>query len=118
MNVRVVALFLFLGIVGTGLSVHFRKQQVVTPGEVANRESGDIPVPPKHGPFAKAVVTGEPLFDFGVMEQGQKGEHQFVIRNEGEAPLQLVARMDDHLSVKVVSSPGFRPFLPRLPNVH
>lgn len=104
MNVRVVALFVFLGIVGTGLSVHFRKQVVVETDPRKNTD--DIPVPPKHGPFAKAVVTGEPLFDFGVMEQGQKGEHQFLIRNEGEAPLQLVARMDDHSCQCTVGSLG------------
>ena len=54
MNVRVVALFVFLGIVGTGLSVHFRKQVVVETDPRKNTD--DIPIPPKHGPFAKAVV--------------------------------------------------------------
>lgn len=46
------------------------------------------------GPYPKAVVD-EKEYDFGAMEHGTKGEHVFVIRNEGEAPLQVMAREED-----------------------
>lgn len=47
-----------------------------------------------NGPHPKAV-TEETEFNFGTMQHGSKGSHVFVIRNEGEAPLQLVARKED-----------------------
>ena len=33
------------------------------------------------------IVVDEPTFEFGVMEPNTEGTHDFVIRNEGEAPL-------------------------------
>lgn len=53
-----------------------------------------IPVVAPHGPYPKAVI-GERDYDFGVMEVGGKGSHIFVIRNDGEAPLEVVAREQD-----------------------
>ena len=35
------------------------------------------------------LVASETMFDFGVMEIGQPGTHEFVIKNEGTAPLTL-----------------------------
>jgi hypothetical protein len=63
----------------------------------------DLPAAPKsdydpkiapHGPHPKAVID-ETEFNFGTMLHGSKGSHVFVIRNEGEAPLELVARKED-----------------------
>ncbi|RMG40198.1 MAG: DUF1573 domain-containing protein [Planctomycetota bacterium] len=61
---------------------------------VTRRPNYDIPVPSKTGPHPKAVVP-EKVYNFGVMRQGEEGSHVFVIRNEGEAPLELVARPED-----------------------
>ncbi len=52
---------------------------VATPGE---------PTPSKTGPHPKAVVP-ETKYEFGVMLMGETDEHEFVIRNEGKAPLLL-----------------------------
>lgn len=47
------------------------------------------------GPYPKAVVP-ESEFDFGTLAYGTKGhKHTFLIRNEGAAPLELLARDDD-----------------------
>jgi hypothetical protein len=48
----------------------------------------DDPTPSKTGPHPKAVVP-ETTFDFGVMLMGESQEHEFVVRNEGKAPLKL-----------------------------
>ena len=59
-----------------------------------NNNSGDsdteIPKPSESGPHPKAVVD-DTVHNFGTMKKGDEGVHQFVIRNEGEAPLQLYA---------------------------
>lgn len=94
MNIRAIAVVVFLVVTSGGLLVHFR-QQSLTEGAKPPVESG-IPVPPKSGPFGKFVVEGETVHDFGVMELGQKGTHEFKIRNDGPGPLKLVARKEDH----------------------
>ncbi len=43
----------------------------------------------KTGPFPKAVLE-EGMHEFGSIELGQKGRHIFVIRNDGDAPLELM----------------------------
>jgi hypothetical protein len=50
--------------------------------------SSDEPTPSKTGPHPKAVVP-ETTYEFGVMLMGESQEHEFVVRNEGEAPLKL-----------------------------
>src|SRR4051812_43760311 len=40
-----------------------------------------------HGP--RLVVEGGEIFDFGTMDRGTEGNHDFVFRNEGDAPLVL-----------------------------
>ncbi|QGJ72256.1 Hypothetical protein PBC10988_39740 [Planctomycetales bacterium 10988] len=44
---------------------------------------------PKDQPQPKAVLVGEPMFDFGTQEVSTTSSHQFLIRNEGEADLIL-----------------------------
>lgn len=46
------------------------------------------------GPYPKAV-TPELDYDFGAAQHLTEGSHTFVIRNEGEAPLVVVARPGD-----------------------
>jgi len=40
------------------------------------------------GPYPKAVVD-EPLYKFGEMAVGQSLSHKFILKNEGEAPLEV-----------------------------
>jgi hypothetical protein len=47
-----------------------------------------LAIPGPDDPRPRAVVDA-PEHDFGAMDLGQTGEHRFVIRNEGEAPLKL-----------------------------
>lgn len=99
MKFRVVAIVAFLVVTATTLLVRFRDASVV-PSEAAKAaavaSSADIPVPPKTGPFGKAVVVGKRTHNFGTMEHGGSGEHSFVLRNEGDGPLKMVARKEDH----------------------
>lgn len=50
----------------------------------------DKPVPSSTGPWPKLVVD-DLSYDFGRMLVGSRKEHTFTIRNEGDAPLELVA---------------------------
>ena len=50
-------------------------------------DASALPIP-KEGPFGKAVVS-ESSFDFGMLEQGAKGSHVFLIKNEGPGPLRV-----------------------------
>ncbi len=96
MNIRAVAIVVFLVLTGGGLAVHFR-QQIVSEHDPAAKpvDVSEIPVPPKSGPYGKFVVVGEAVHNFGVMEHMQKGEHEFVIRNDGQAPIKMVALARD-----------------------
>lgn len=63
--------------------------ETAAPAEsVANAGTPGEPTPAKVGPHPKAVVP-ETNYEFGVMLMGESQEHEFVIRNEGEAPLKL-----------------------------
>ena len=105
MNFRAIAIVVFLVVVSGGLMVHFRQQSLTEPKEALANVDG-IPVPPKSGPYGKLVVVDDPLFDFGLMEQGQKGSHEFKIRNDGPGPLKLVARKEDHTCQCTLGSLG------------
>lgn len=105
MNFRGIAIIVFLVVVSGGLMVHFR-QQSITGASSAPAQPDGIPVPPKTGPYGKFVVVGDPLHDFGVMEHGQKGSHEFKIRNDGPGPLKMVARKEDHTCQCTLGSLG------------
>ncbi len=47
-----------------------------------------LPRPAPTGPYPKAVCD-EPKYNFGTMKMFEKGSHEYVVRNEGEAPLHL-----------------------------
>lgn len=113
MYFRVVAIVVFLFAVGGGLAVHFRQAAVENEEQKAHaghahRSEGEpeVPVPPKTGPFAKFVVDGEPIHMFGIMEHFQDGSHEFKIRNDGEAPLKMVALAKDHTCQCTLGSLG------------
>jgi hypothetical protein len=55
--------------------------------EATNDTKIEIPKPPK-GPQPRAVLD-EAQFDFGTMDQQQKGAHVFTVKNEGEGELEL-----------------------------
>lgn len=105
MNFRAIAIVVFLVVVSGGLMVHFRQQSITEPKEALANVDG-IPVPPKSGPYGKLVLVDDSLFDFGLMEQGQKGSHEFKIRNDGPGPLKLVARKEDHTCQCTLGSLG------------
>ena len=105
MNFRAIAIVVFLVVVSGGLMVHFR-QQSITGAPSAPAKPDGIPVPPKSGPYGKFAVVGEPVHNFGVMEMGQKGSHEFKIRNDGRGPLKMVARKEDHTCQCTLGSLG------------
>lgn len=51
-------------------------------------DKSDLPTPAKSGPHPKAVVPAT-SHDFGVLVHGAKGKHKFLVKNEGQAPLQI-----------------------------
>ena len=65
-----------------------------TDGDGAHHEDGDhkgeLPVPSEVGPWPSAVAE-ETTFNFGSMPIGGELEHAFVIRNDGDADLHLLA---------------------------
>ncbi len=107
MNIRAVAVVVFLVLTGGGLAVHFRQQSVTDHDpslKLAN--ASDIPVPPKSGPYGKFVVVGEAVHNFGVMEHMQEGQHEFKIRNDGQAPIKMVALTRDQTCQCTLGSLG------------
>jgi hypothetical protein len=49
-----------------------------------------VVVAPDHPPARQPrLVCPEPTFDFGVREPAHTVEHEFILRNEGDAPLQI-----------------------------
>ncbi len=96
MKFRVLFLSIFLCVVAGGLLTYFRQQSMVSTEVARQQPADDIPQPAKTGPFPKAVTVGSLIHNFGTMEQHQEGEHTFTIRNEGQAPLEMVARKEDH----------------------
>ncbi|HIF01031.1 MAG TPA: DUF1573 domain-containing protein [Planctomycetes bacterium] len=59
-------------------------------GANADHQDSEAPVPSEQGPWPSAVAEATE-FDFGRMPIGGELEHAFVIRNEGDADLHLVA---------------------------
>ena len=112
MNFRVLGLSLFLVVVAGGLLTHFRQQSITLTEKVKQDGPSPIPEVVKQGPLPKAVIVGSLIHNFGTMEIGSKGEHVFTIRNEGEAPLELVARKEDHscqCTLGTLSKNGLQP---------
>lgn len=106
MNFRAILIVIFLVVVSGGLMVHFRMQSIVDESSKPTKDDG-IPKPAAAGPYGKFVVVGgETEHDFGVMEFGQKGSHEFKIRNDGPGPLKMVARKEDHTCQCTLGSLG------------
>jgi hypothetical protein len=51
-------------------------------------ELSDLPKPAEEGPYPRAIVDNN-KHNFGVMQHGEKGEHDYAFTNEGEAPLRI-----------------------------
>jgi hypothetical protein len=51
-------------------------------------EREDLPRPAKQGPHPRAIVDNT-KHDFGIMQRGESGEHEYKFTNEGDAPLQI-----------------------------
>ncbi len=105
MKALAVVLALVLGI-GCLVAANWLGSQPLSPENPAPvADAGKAPAPalppepdaPKiaaEGPYPKAVTT-ETEFDFGTRLHNSKGQHEFLIRNEGDAPLELVALQKD-----------------------
>ncbi|TXT21964.1 MAG: hypothetical protein FD138_3877 [Planctomycetota bacterium] len=106
MNLRAMVIVVFLVLVSGGLMVHFRQQSIKPPEEELVKDEEVAPKPAAHGPYGKFVVIGKTAHNFGVMEHGKKGSHEFKIRNDGEAPLKLVALKRDHTCQCTLGSLG------------
>jgi hypothetical protein len=65
-----------------------RGETAAPAASLAGAVTPDEPKPAKVGPHPKAVVP-ETTHEFGAMRLGESREHEFVIRNEGKAPLRL-----------------------------
>jgi hypothetical protein len=107
MNIRAVAVVVFLLLTSGGLAVHFRQRSVTEHDpSLKPADTSDIPVPPKSGPYGKFVIVGEAVHNFGVMEHMQEGEHEFKIRNEGQGPIKMVALKRDQTCQCTLGSLG------------
>lgn len=91
-NLLIALIVVFAALAGIVWVGRYGADPSVLPGTQA--AVSDIPVPAESGPYPKAVAE-ETEYDFGTMVHGGKGSHIFKIRNEGEAPLELVVREED-----------------------
>lgn len=90
-----VILAILLGIGGLAAAFWFAQspqQGSQSSAPLSDDEIGP-PIAPQ-GPYPKVVIS-ESEYDFGAGMLGSEGKHVFTIRNEGEAPLQLLARKED-----------------------
>ncbi len=88
--VVILSIILFVGLLFFGAKTY--REAVTATGNLRPDEQASIlPVPSKNGPHPKVVILGGREFDFGIMEQGQESSHAFLIRNDGQATLRLVA---------------------------
>ena len=106
MNIRGILIIVSLAVVSGGLMVHFRQQSLIVSDEEKRPTEDGIPKPPSSGPYGKFEVVGKTVHNFGVLELGQKGSHEFKIRNDGPGPLKLVARKEDHTCQCTLGSLG------------
>ncbi|MBC7820288.1 MAG: DUF1573 domain-containing protein [Planctomycetaceae bacterium] len=107
MNIRAVAIVVFLVLTGGGLAMHFRQQSMSEREQpLKPADAAEIPKPPKSGPYGKFVVAGDPVHNFGVMEHMQEGQHEFKVRNDGQAPLKMVALKADQTCQCTLGSLG------------
>lgn len=89
---------ILLGALALGFTVwigrYEGKSDVLIPKAAPPVEADPGPEVSKTGPHPKAV-TEATEYDFGHMVLGMEGEHKFVVKNEGEAPLKMIARRED-----------------------
>jgi hypothetical protein len=91
MNFRTVTtiVVLFIALVGTvWLGRSSNQLTTAPPVKPAPETDEKRPKIAPQGPYPKAVVD-EPLFNFGSMAVGQSMSHKFIIKNEGEVPLEV-----------------------------
>lgn len=85
------------GICALGLTVWIGRYEGGVPPlvkELTKKEEHIGPPISPTGPHPKVVVD-EKEYNFGVMSPKSKGSHVFVIKNEGEADLEVMARKED-----------------------
>lgn len=96
MKPAAVAACVFLTVMTLSAIAFFGRGSATLPVKVA-KPVPDTEKGPKvatEGPQPKAVIP-ETVYDFGKMAIGDEGSHVFIIKNEGEAPLEILARKDE-----------------------
>ncbi|MCR9232867.1 MAG: DUF1573 domain-containing protein [bacterium] len=91
MNFRTVTtvVVLFIALAGTvWLGRTNSELKTVAPVKPATEPDEKRPKIAPNGPYPKAVVP-QPIYFFGSMAVGQSMSHKFVIKNEGEVPLEV-----------------------------
>ncbi|MBQ18894.1 MAG: hypothetical protein CMJ65_17440 [Planctomycetaceae bacterium] len=88
--VVILSIVLFVGLLFFGAKT-YRETVTATDNLRPDEQASELPLPAKSGPHPKVVILGGREFDFGVMEQGQESSHAFLIRNDGQATLRLLA---------------------------
>jgi len=74
-----------------GFDLFLTGEEVAQPIHASMNDRVAPELPPADGPQPKVVVDND-TFDFGVRENKSEDSHTFVIRNEGDHPLELVLR--------------------------
>jgi hypothetical protein len=87
---KAVPLVLVCALLGVAIGVAVGYARIGPSGEVNLSPSGTAAGPGLNTAAPKIVVE-EPEHDFGTMHRGAKRRHEYVIRNEGDAPLNLTA---------------------------
>ena len=90
-TVVILSCVLVVGLLLVGVSEYRKFTQRDKISVRPDEEQSEIPLPSKKGPHPKATILNGTEYDFGLMEQGQESSHVFRIRNEGQAPLKLLA---------------------------
>ncbi|MDP1799331.1 MAG: DUF1573 domain-containing protein [Planctomycetaceae bacterium] len=87
-----------LGALALGLTVwigrYNAKAEVLIPQTTPTVVADPGPEVSKTGPHPKAVAESTE-HDFGTMTLGQESSHKFVVKNEGQADLRMIARKED-----------------------
>lgn len=87
----VIGLALGIGTAMPGFDVFASNEEIARPlGSIMNDPIAPE-LPPENGPQPKLVVDNA-IHNFGALENQSKDSHTFVVRNEGDYPLELVLR--------------------------
>lgn len=87
----VVGFVLGIGTALPGFDLLASNEQIARPIDSIMNDPVAPQLPPENGPQPKLVVD-DAIYDFGALENLSEDSHTFVVRNEGDYPLELVLR--------------------------